>query len=217
MSFNLKTAYRIFSLAGFLFLFLLAGCKVGDEDPAISFRSRNARLQANWKLMGMHNVVQVNSLDPAGVPIRTEVQSDFDGYDLRVKTFINGIQVGDSSFGFNYQMQIQQNGKVAYENTVILGGLGTKSPGSDNWYWINADHKKARVFLGSSLQVPATIGIAPLQANSTLPVSTLLTDFTVEGLRHKELKLSYQKSTGQTTLGGFQQISISSNFTFESK
>ena len=217
MTLIFRSFFSLSTLCGLIIMLTFSGCKVGDEDPAISFRSRNARLQANWKLMGMHNAVEISSLDAAGAPGRTEIISDFDGSDLRVKTFINGTQVSDSAFGFNYQMMIQQDGKVTYENTLIFSGLGSKSTGNDNWYWINSDHKKARVYLGSALQFPATAGIAPLQANATLPISTLLTDFYVDGLRNKELKLSYHKSTAQTTLAGFQQISVSSYFTFQSK
>lgn len=216
MTFKLNSFFRTLVVFwGFAIAF--SGCKVGDDDPAISFRSRDARLKANWKMMEMNNYVEINSLDPSGAPLRTEITSHYDGYDIRVITRLNGIQVSDSTFGYNYQMQLQDNGKIAYENTIILGGLGTKSAGADNWYWIDTDHKKARVYLGSALQFAATAGIGPLQSNATLPVSTLLTDFKIDGLRNKELKLSYQKSTGLTTLGGFQQVTITSNFTFNSK
>ena len=216
MKFKVNSLFR--SLVVFCcFTIAFSGCKVGDDDPAISFRSRDARVKANWKMMEMNTFVEINSLDPSGAPLRTEFQSHYDGYDVRVISRVNGVQVSDSTFGFNYQMKLEDNGKVTYENTIILGGIGTKSAGSDNWYWIDTDQKKARVFLGSALQFAATAGIGPLQSNATLPVSTLLTDFKVDGLRNKELKLAYQKSTGLTTLAGFQQVTITSNFTFNSK
>lgn len=196
--------------------FSFSGCKVGDDDPAISFRSRDARLKANWKMRTMQQVIEINSQTVGGVATRTQIQSDFDGNDLRVKTFLNGLQVGDSVVGFSYQMMLKDDGKVNYENTVIILQLGTKSFGNDAWYWLDTDQKKARVYLGSALQYAATVGI-PAQSNLSLPFSTLLTDFTIDGLRNRELKLSYQKNTSQTTLAGFQQVSITSKFVFDSK
>ena len=213
MKFPLTLTAMLFLLASLAFL---PGCKVGDDDPGISFRSRDARLKANWKMRSMQNVVEINNQVAGGVATRTQILSDFDGYNIRIKTFVNSLQVSDSSFGFNYQMMLKDNGKVGYENTVIIFSLGTKSAGDDNWYWINTDQKKARVYLGSALQYAATVGV-PMQTNISLPFSTLLTDFTVEGLRNRELKLSYQKNTSQVTLAGFQQVSISSKFVFDSK
>ena len=216
MKFKINSFLR--SLVVFWCLALaFSGCKVGDDDPALSFRSRDARLKANWKLMEMNNFVEINSLEAGGVPVRTEIQSHYDGYNIRVITRVNGVQVSDSTFGYNFLMKLEDAGKISYENTIILGGIGTKSTGADNWYWINTDQKKARVYLGSALQFAATVGVGPLQSNPTLPVSTLLTDFKVDGLSNKELDLSYQKSTGLTTLAGFQQVTITSKFSFQSK
>ncbi len=216
MTFKLPALFRtLFLLLSFSFAF--SGCKVGDDDPAISFRSRDARLKANWKMSRLNNLVEINSLNPSGVPVRTEVQSNYDGYNMRIRTSVNGVLVSDSTFGYNFLMMLQDDGKLTYENSVIILVVGTKSTGSDNWYWISSDQKKSRVFLGSALQFANTIGLNSTQTSATLPFSTLLTDFNIDELRNNELKLSYTKSTGQTTLGGFQQITINSKMTFTSK
>jgi hypothetical protein len=198
--------------------FSLAGCKVGEDDPAISFRSRDNRLKANWKMAEMNNRYEIRTFQPGASPVTTVIESVFDGYDARVKITVNGILVSDSTFGMSYLMKIEEDGKLLHETAQIQLGFSIKSSGEDNWYWLNTDKKKARLYVGSALQTPLVAGIpvAPGGANSNL--NNLATDFNVDGLRNKELDLSYDKTLNQAALNGsFQQIILHSKLKFTSK
>jgi hypothetical protein len=196
---------------------VLAGCKVGEDDPFISFRSRDNRLKANWKMSEMNNRYEIRTFQPGTSPITTVIESTFDGYDTRVKTIVNGNLVSDSTFGMSYLMKIEENGELEHETALIPSIFSIKSSGEDNWYWLNTDKKKARVYLGSALQLPLVAGIpiAPGGVNSNL--NNLATDFSVDGLRNKDLDLSYDKTLNQATLdGSFQQLILHSKLRFTS-
>lgn len=198
--------------------FSLAGCKVGEDDPAISFRSRDNRLKANWKMAEMNNRYEIRTFQPGASPVTTIIESAFDGYDARVKITVNGALVSDSTFGMSYLMKIEEDGRLLHETAQIQFGFSIKSSGEDNWYWLNTDKKKARVYLGSALQTPLVAGIpvAPGGINSNL--NNLATDFNVDGLRNNELDLSYDKTLNQAALNGsFQQLILHSNLKFTSK
>jgi hypothetical protein len=196
----------------------LSGCKVGEDDPAISFRSRDARLKANWKLSSAQTNYEIRTLDPAGQPVKININSDYDGYDMHVITKVNETVVSDSVFGYSYQMKIEDKGKVTYEYTIIYQNLaGVKSPGTDNWYWLNTDEEKSRVYLGSTLLGPLTAGFPSLPNNQNLPLAAQITDFNVDGLKNKELHLTYNKSLSQSSIIGFQQVNASTKLNFVSR
>lgn len=208
----------ILSLSTLLAVSGLVSCKVGDDDPAISFRSRDARLKANWKLSSAQTNYEIRTLDPAGQPVLITIDSKYDGYDMHVITKINETIVSDSVFGYSYQMKLEDKGEITYDYTVIYQNLaGVKSPGADNWYWLNTDEKKARVYLGSALLGPLSAGFPALPNNQNLPLATRINDFKVDGLKNKELQLSYNKSLSQSSIIGFQQINASSKLNFVAK
>lgn len=197
---------------------LLAGCKVGEDDPAISLRSRDNRIKANWKMTSMENRFEFRTFQAGAVPVTTIITSRFDGYSMHVQTTVNNNQVADTAFGLNYVLKIKDDGELLYESTFIQGGFGVKVPGEEAWYWLNNDSKKARVALGNALQAPMAAGIRTIPGGLNLGLTGLAQDFQVDGLRKKELDLSYDKTTNQAGLdGSFQQVIISSKMEFTSK
>lgn len=196
--------------------FSLQSCKVGEDDPGISFRSRDARLKANWKLATMEAAYEITSFDQNGQPVQTGINLNFDGYTLYTRFTTGGAVVADSAFGYSYQLKISDDGKTSYSSTMIYKNLiGVNSFGNDNWFWLNTDEKKSRVNLGNALQGPLTAGFPAIPNNISL--SGLISDFAVDGLRNKELKLSFSKGSQQTTITGFQSIKVSGKLKFTSK
>src|SRR5687768_4496887 len=96
-----------------------SGCKVGDDDPLISLRSRDARIKANWKLIAMENHYEIRVINPGSAPEVTVIHSDFNGYDLHVRTSLNGILLNDTTIGYNHLLRIKDDGELSYENTVV--------------------------------------------------------------------------------------------------
>src|SRR5687768_5366536 len=90
----------------------LTGCRVGEDDPFVSFRSRDNRLKGNWKMNQLENHLEIRTFEPSAEPSVTIIDSKFDGLDMNVKTYTNGNLVSDSTFGFGYQLQLEENGKL---------------------------------------------------------------------------------------------------------
>jgi hypothetical protein len=196
----------------------LTCCKVGEDDPFISFRSRDNRLKANWKMSKMENRYEVRTFQPGVNPVTTIVETTFDGYDARVKTTVNGVLATDSTFGMSYLMKIEEDGKLKYETALIQYFFSVKPTGEESWYWLNTDKKKARVYLGNALQTPLVAGVPLSSGGINMNFNNLATDFNVDGLRKKELDLSYDKTLNQAALNGsFQQIVLHSKMGFTSK
>ena len=61
-------------LALFLFVFtiLFSGCKKGEEDPFLSFRSRDARVIGNWKLKSWSETNTVKSITTVSNNVNSE-------------------------------------------------------------------------------------------------------------------------------------------------
>ena len=134
---------------------------------------------------------------------------------MNTRNSVNGNVISDSTIGYSYQLTIDDDGETNYKNTYIVGLAGFNSSGEDNWYWLNTDEKKSRVYLGMAVQGPLTAGI-PFSPNS-VALTTLVNDFAVDGLRNKELKLSFSKSGSQTSISGFQQVKVSGKLRFTAK
>ncbi|HYH55456.1 MAG TPA: hypothetical protein VD772_02525 [Anseongella sp.] len=194
-------------------------CKVGEDDPFISLRSRDGRLKGTWNMEKMTNTYEISAFDQtSGAQLNTSIRTSFDGTTMRISTYANNIALTDTAFDFAYQMDIEENGDLSYENTFYQSGFGVKSGGEDNWYWMNTDKKKSRVYLGAALQAAATAGLTQTPIIGNLLISNLFSDFDVDGLRNKELKLSFNKSTRLPDLtGGEQSIKITSEMEFEAK
>jgi hypothetical protein len=216
---NYRSAFR----KPVIFLHLLTGlvlgsCKVGDDDPAISLRSRDSRIKANWKLTQLDSRFEFRTFQSGSTPVTTIITSKSDGYSMHVQTTVNNTLVADSVFGINYLLKIKDDGKTIYETAFIQFGFSVKSPGEDAWYWLNTDQKKARLYLGSALQTLLSAGIRTIPGGLNLSLANLATDFMVDRLKSEELHLSYDKTTNQTVINGsLQQVVVSSKLQLTSK
>lgn len=134
------------ALSGLYFMAILAagitlsGCfGRGEDDPFLSLHSRDARMAQSWYMTGMQGTV-VNTI--GGQTITTYY--DFDGTNIFINT--DGVT---ESYGFSYNMKVQDNGEVtstetrtdpANANTVIL--TSTKN---SYWYWSDDAQNKTTV------------------------------------------------------------------------
>lgn len=197
----------------------IIGCRVGGDDPFISFRSRDNRIKANWKLTKMKNWYEISTVNAAtGQPSSIAISQEFDGYDMHIKTIENGVTVSDSTFGYTYMMKIKDGGELSYNYTTIIQGLGIKNLGTDTWYWLNTDKNKSRIDVGSALQSPLSSGISFFALAPNLPFNLVASDFAVDGLRKTNLQLSTDKTTSQIiSAGAFQTIKVSARLEFDEK
>lgn len=116
-------------------------CKKGEDDPFISFRSRDARITAKWKLVSLEEVSIVNG---------NTISRVLNGSILTSST--GGVS---STNSYSKEMEIKSDG--TFNTTTIFDGeINTFSL---FWYWYNDTNKK------SSIDLDATYVIDRLSHN----------------------------------------------------
>jgi hypothetical protein len=197
---------------GFLLLFLMMvlsqGCRVGEDDPLISLRSRDARLKGTWRLLQMETEMKLNQFTQGESPAEIILSATYDGRDIRVVTSLNGAVQNDTTIGFAFIMELLDRGKLNYTSTVIVQGAGVRSGGEDNWFWLHDDRRKSRVYLGNALQFTQLLGETTFR-------QPFFTELEVTELRKDLLRLSLRKRIEQTGLdGNFQEYQVTGRFEF---
>lgn len=140
----------------------LAACKKGKDDPFLSLKSRDKRLQQEWVLKKMTFIDQNES--------NGHLQRDeaiFDG------STIHSISTWDSTTTestdpFEMTLTIKKNGDYSYH---ISDGINSETYNL-LWHWVDTDKKKTRLQLFD------------------FPYSYLYEPLTVDRLSSKELILS---------------------------
>ncbi|MEI6852273.1 MAG: hypothetical protein WCL06_05495 [Bacteroidota bacterium] len=116
-------------------------CKKGPNDPLISFKSRNARITAKWKLTKIEGT---ETKVTAGVSNATT--TTFDGTTKTVTSSLFGTTTTSTGV---YEMTIEKNGTMTWSETYISGTPATTDvqTGSGPWIWLNTDKNKTDVDL----------------------------------------------------------------------
>lgn len=115
-----------------LWLLLFAGlvfsaCKKGEDDPFFSFRTRDARIRGEWKL------VEKMSIDEDGE------EHTYDGTTYTIKE--NGIVTDSYAYQLNYTLE--KGGTV--KTLKVIDGVSYS--GEDYWGWQNTSKKKTILML----------------------------------------------------------------------
>ena len=124
---------------------MLNSCKKGADDPFISFRSRDGRITAIWKLTQIDGTVVYYF---GSSSVSTTIK--YDGTTL-LQTSTPG---GATSASGSYEMTIAKEGKISFSETyTTTGGTADVESGEGHWHWINSDKNKNYIQLdgGSNL------------------------------------------------------------------
>lgn len=117
-----------------------SSCKRGENDPFLTFHTRDARLTQEWKLVSF-NGTSVKTLDG----VETNIEYTFDGTTLY--TTING---NTSSSAYEFTMEVKADGEVFSSETSIAldgGGVNAQSTKTSFWYWGDDDKNKTAVYM----------------------------------------------------------------------
>ena len=117
-----------------------SGCKKGENDPFLTFHSRDARLTQNWKLVSF-NGTSVETIDG----VETNIEYTFDGTNLY--TTINGTT---SSATYAFTMEVKSDGEVfsvESMNDINSGDPLSQSSKTSFWYWGDDNKNKTAVYL----------------------------------------------------------------------
>lgn len=108
-------------------LLIVSSCKKGEDDPFLSFKSRDARLRGEWKL------TERKSLDSGGE------ERTFDGTTMTIKQ--DGVVTDSYSYSLNYTFE--KGGQLKWTRTQD----GESYAGNDYWGWHHTNKKKSMLML----------------------------------------------------------------------
>lgn len=117
-----------------------SSCKRGENDPFLTFHTRDARLTQEWKLVSF-NGTSVKTLNG----VETNIEYTFDGTTLY--TTVNG---NTSSSTYEFTMEVKADGEVFSSETSIAldaGGANAQSTKTSFWYWGDDDKNKTAVYM----------------------------------------------------------------------
>ena len=117
-----------------------SSCKRGENDPFLTFHTRDARLTQEWKLVSF-NGTSVETIDG----VETNIEYTYDGTNLY--TTING---NTNSATYSFTMEIKADGEVF--SVESMDDINTGDPLSQSsktsfWYWGDDDKNKTAVYL----------------------------------------------------------------------
>lgn len=112
----------------------LVGCKVGAEDPGLTFSSRDGRIMRAWNLTGYDRV----SVDSSDLGVFTTTESLANGIRTRTDFF------GSSTESYALVITLDKGGKLMTTET----NDGDVTEEVDYWEWLSADKNKSEVVVG---------------------------------------------------------------------
>ena len=137
---NKNIMNKIITLA--LAVSLLIGCKKSENDPGLSFRSRDKKIVGEWTVVSYENISEIRN--GSNTTKRVEV---YDGSKITLNTTING----NPSTPFNPTttyvgtLALEKNGKCIYVETTTNGTINSTKTLEGNWMW--GDSKRNKTIL----------------------------------------------------------------------
>jgi hypothetical protein len=131
-------------LVAILALMAFQSCKKGENDPAISFRSRDARITAKWKLTKIESA----ETDVSG-NYTVSVTITYDGLNYTRVTAITGNPTDSLVAAGTYFMTIEKNGAMSWEETYTEYGTNIFRSGTASWYWVDSGKNKSAAHIGA--------------------------------------------------------------------
>lgn len=113
---------------------VLTGCKKGENDPFLSFKSRDARITETWKLVKIDG--KEISTDPSGTDTYT---TTFDG--TTASEAFNGSVY--ETYSYSLTIEIKKDG--TYQSIEVIDGDTETIDG--RWYWLNSKKNKTSISL----------------------------------------------------------------------
>jgi hypothetical protein len=117
-------------------------CKKGENDPSISFKSRDARITAEWKLTKIEGTqTTVNS------GATTTVTITFDGAIKTTVTTVPGLTPITSTENITFDMTIDKKAKMSWTEvfTILTPASTFTRSGTGTWQWVDSEKEKSFV------------------------------------------------------------------------
>lgn len=174
-------------------------CKKGEDDPALTLRTRKARVVGDWKA-----VSGTSSYSDEGPSFKNSSEVTYDGINYKgIETVASGNDSQRSSFSgtFSYEILFESNG--CYKITETYNGKPFVSTGTWNFTGNIGDNKnKEQIVLTQN----------NYEGNS-FKGNTIQQTYNIKELRNKKMVLY---SHSRSEYNGYSQ-NQSEEFTFEHK
>ncbi len=200
---NLKFKPALLLLISVAFAF--QGCKKGENDPFLSFRSRDARLIGDWDLSGMEDVSITTRTSSGNTTVITTTSSYSSG---TATTTVSPGNNPPSISKFNMKLKIEKRGEITFtlENIDITKGtsVGTNET-KGTWTWNSTAKRKSAVVLTFNDQV----------ANAMLGGTWM-----VDQLKNKEIvfkRVDVVKTTSTVSSTTLNETTTETKLTFSGK
>lgn len=156
---------------------VFTGCKRGEEDPAISFKSRDSRIEGEWDLTsytketstttenvaatgGENSSIQTSNISYTGTTLTKSGTQNLNG-DITVYE--------PESFNYTLAVTFDKDGTYTFEETLTSKEtIGTKNSesGTGAWMWSNTAKNKTGIqvsVFGASSELDVDYGIFTLK------------------------------------------------------
>ena len=144
-----KTSIK-FLLILFVATLVLEGCKKGENDPALSLRSRDARVTGEWKLVKMETTQVTETTVDSYNLLETRTES-FNGTSVTAtvtteETMDSETETETETVTYSLTLELTINKDGTYSQNFIEDGVVSSSNG-DRWSWLDSSKKKSTLAL----------------------------------------------------------------------
>lgn len=194
--------FRIVIILVISSLMVFNSCKRGEEDPFLSFKSRDSRISGEWMISDIsgssNNYVKYLQDPQAGNSWREAVTYSFSGYIMNQTVTTTTVFDGETTTNTdiytmyrNETVTIDKDGTVTVVSSDEDGDVETET---GRWYWTNNNKKK--------------IGIA-------FDIDGDYTAFDIIQLKDKELILQIKEQSSYSSDYSNETSDFEINYTYE--
>lgn len=204
--------------------FSFSSCRKGEDDPFLSFTSRDKRIEGTWLLdnITITKVTESTNVAPTGgtrTSIRTKTYTiDKTGAGTVTDVFVdNGSEqsrdvINVAAGDFSLDLTINADGTYSAADAIAYKAKGGNDLAFSNsaiggWTWGGADKNKSIISFDAETEVDP-------ENESDFAEAIMVGNFIIHGLNKEELKLEkkYEASTfkSSSTSGGSSQKTVNS-------
>ena len=121
---------NIFLLLAIVFLTVIPSCKKGENDPFISFRSRNSRITGKWKVVNFE-YVEINGNNNSSLILNGSTMTQNSNGNVTSYSFSSNLEIMEDG---TYKLFSDSNGEIS--NSI------------NTWHWFDDTQNKTRILLG---------------------------------------------------------------------
>jgi hypothetical protein len=184
---------KIITLA--LAITMFVGCKKSENDPGLSFRSRDKKMVGEWSVLSYENVSEIKN--GSNTTKRVEV---YDGSKITLNTTFNGTPSTPFVNPVTYtgKLTLEKDGKCIYVETSTNGSNTSTKTLEGNWMWGDSKRNKTIIAftnINGTLMKYSTYIIDELR-NDKLVLKIVENEETNSGTN-----TNYDRNTHTVTLG----------------